>query len=1617
MTADKLSPKDHLLLRLNEHIHRGGTDRAQILGLEILAKGFVSGISASDFDLYDPKSLTMAINHLMEFASHRQPGRMAMRIFDIDANRPKSDKTSGSKRQLLRTCIEIVNDDMPFLVDSVAAELNRLGLTVHLMVHPILRVVRDDSGRLISLITDEDDPRARQESVMHIEIERILPQSHDAITRGLTTVLGDVRRSVDDWHAMGVALVGAAHWSNARGVNSQELDESASFLAWLHDDHFTFLGYRYFALNDDRIEIQGPGLGLLQDPDVNVFDDTQSLSQLPTEVHQYLMRPNPVVVTKSARQSTVHRPVLMDVIGIKRYSDEGRVIGLHAFVGLFTAVAYTASPGQIPLLRRKVTSCVTRAGFPPHSHDARALINILETYPRDELFQISEDALFKAATSLLRLLDRPRTALFVRPDEFGRFVSCMVYLPRDRYDTPVRLMVRELLERSFDGHAASWTVQVAELPLARLHVIIRTKPGHIPMVDTSHLEAEIAALTRSWPEQLHDALVRTHGETDGGRLSRLWSHGFSVTYRDRNDIDSALADIDRLEQLEHVDDLALSLCADDPTQSHKGRLKLYRTGESKVPLTEILPMLEAMGLRIIGEIPCIVRPAEDRLPVWIHEFEVESTDHVALDCAQSSDAMEQAILAVWRDHAESDGFNRLVLSAGLHWRQVALFRAYAKYLRQAGSAYSQPYMERALAANPSIAKAMVALFEDRFDPAFTGDRDRALADLQAQLAKVESADDDRILRRFLNLIQATLRTNAYQKAEDGGPKPYLSFKLDSHKIDDLPQPRPLLEIWIYSPRVEAIHLRGGHVARGGIRWSDRREDFRTEILGLMKAQMVKNTVIVPVGAKGGFVVKRPPTTGGREAFLAEGIECYRTLIRGLLDITDNLSPSGVIPPMSVVRRDDDDPYLVVAADKGTATFSDIANAISVERGFWLGDAFASGGSRGYDHKIMGITARGAWEAVKRHFREMGLDCQTDAVTAIGVGDMSGDVFGNGLLQSKSVRLLAAFNHAHIFIDPNPNVELAYGERLRLFKAVKSWPEYDPALISSGGGVFARSAKSISVSPEMKALLGLGVDSITPTDLIRVLLTHKADLLFFGGIGTYVKAHGESNADVGDRANDSLRVNGRDIRAAIIGEGANLGMTQLGRIEAAHAGVRLNTDAIDNSAGVDTSDHEVNIKILVDGLVVTGRLPAEQRDTILAKMTNEVSALVLRDNYLQTLALTTMQSQAVEQLDALGHFMRKLEKKGRLDRPIEFLPDDETLLRRAAAKTGFVRPELAVLLGYAKLWLYDEVLGSDLPDDPALSDELAMYFPSALRGRFVDDIPRHRLRREIIATQVTNNLLNRVGVAFVSEMEEKTGHGPVDIARAFMVARDAYRLSQVWMEIEGLDGIVSTGTQTMMLTEVNRLLERVIAWVLRWVQAPYSLGQTVDRLRKGVEALDTILHRALPSDLAEVLADRTAHYVEQGVPFTLATRVANLIVLASVGDILAIAEKFQTPMDMVGGVYFAVGARFGLGQLRAAAEDIGHRGYWEKLAGVAAMEDLYAQQRDIAQRVIAHGQMNPSDAATPEALMAQWAECHKAAVARCDSMLSEIRATGRADLAILAVAGRQLRALGDTGKEE
>ncbi len=1534
-------------------------------------------------------------------AQRRVPGTLAIRAFN-----PTAEETGWTCDH---TVIEMVNDDMPFLVDTVTAALNALDVEVFGIIHPVVAVERDSAGNLVRLLP-EGGEGGIVESVMHVEVTRqIDAASIERIVARLKEVLADVRVAVEDWLAMRARVDEAL----AGDFPEDDCHECRAFLEWLRAHHFTFLGSRVYAAVDDG---SGPalrfdpasGLGILRDPERRVFDELQTNAAGQVENLIFNQEGPPLLVAKSVRRSTVHRPVAMDAIVVKRRDAEGRVIGIWLFLGLFTAEIYTNTPLGVPMLRGKISRVIAAAGFRRDGHDGKKLLSILENLPRDELFQSSESHLLAVSVGILQLQERRRVALFLREDDLQRFVSCLVYIPRDRFDTPLRLAMQDILAKAFDGEVMAYYTQINELPLARLHVLVRTQPGHLPDYDPREIEARLAAAARAWEDNLRDALHRTLGEARGAEVLRRYARAFPSNYTEHFDADTAVFDIARIEETAATGVLGMNLYRPLEAAAEEIRLKVYSKGHA-VPLSDILPMLENMGLRVLEEIPYPVRVGESAA-VWIHDFGLRAAHGGTVDIQAVRKPFQDALGRVWSGEVENDGFNRLVIGAGLTAREVTVLRAYARYLRQVLFPFSQSYISQTLLDNAGVTRLLVDLFHTRNDPARqgAGTVERA-AGIEAEIGQgldaIASADADRILRRYLNLIRATLRTNHYQTEADGAPKPTLAFKLASRDLDDLPKPKPWVEIFVYSPRLEAVHLRGGKVARGGIRWSDRPEDFRTEILGLIKAQMVKNSVIVPVGAKGGFICKRPPAGGTREAVLAEAIECYKLFMRALLGLTDNLVGGAVVPPEGVVRHDGDDPYLVVAADKGTATFSDIANAESQAAGFWLDDAFASGGSQGYDHKAMGITARGAWESVKRHFRELGRDIQSEPFTAVGVGDMAGDVFGNGLLQSRKTKLIGAFNHIHIFVDPDPDAETSYAERQRLFETPRStWADYDPKLLSKGGAVFSRQSKTLKLSPEAAARFGVA-QVVTPNELIRAILTADVDLLFFGGIGTYLRASDETDAEVGDRANDAVRVTGRMLRAKVVGEGANLGATQLGRIEYALAGGRINTDAIDNSAGVDCSDHEVNIKILLNEVVAHGDMTVKQRNTLLATMTDDVGHLVLRDNYLQSQALSMMEAHGPDRLDEQARLIRHLERLGRLDRAIEFLPTEEHLAERIAKRGVLTRPEAAVVMPYCKLWLFDEIIDSDLPDAAQLDAELIGYFPPALRQGFGAAIHAHRLRREIVATVVANAVVNRVGGTFLTEMIEDSGRNPADIARAFLVVRTAFDLESVWAAIEALDTRVPAQTQLAMLMAVNRAVRALVSWILRHAPQPMDISGLSARLRAGAEAM-LPSRLALPADAGE----EGRAWLAAGVPDDLARRVLALDAMVPVPDVVTLAETCALAIPLAAAAHDRVGDRFGFGWLKTQAARLAPRSHWQKLALGALIEDFSEQQRDVAHGVLAR--LAPE--ATPESVetaLGEWIAANAYAVEQADRLLAEYRdAAQTPDLAMLTVAARQYRTM-------
>ena len=1580
---------------------------------EAFASRYYAGVQASDLANRNEEDLYGAALSHWRLAHRRPPGAPIVRVYN-----PALERDGWHSDY---TVIAMVNDDMPFLVDSTSAYLVGEGLQVHQVVHPVIGVARDSQG-IITSIGDPGGAGLKAESFILFQTDlKSSPETLASIARGIERVLADVRLAVRDWRPMlsKTAEVIANIERSTLPILEEDRQEAMAFLRWMADNHFTYFGFREYRVitgQDDSVQyelIEESGLGLLRDPTVRPMGLETGRQGLPPEVADFVRAPNLLLITKAAMRSTIHRAVPLDVIGVKIFEPAGRVIGEWRFIGLFTSTAYSRSPLDMPLLRRKMKRVLDRAGLTLNGHDYKALQHILETYPRDELFQIDLDELLDICLGILAVEERRRVGLFVRHDSFERFISALVYLPRERYSTDSGLRIEALLLNAMGGLRSTHIAQVSDDPLARIHFQIDTTPGRLRPYDIADLETRIGEIIRSWPDHLSAALIAHHGEERGTALFRRYGKSFPAGYVEEFAPEFAVADIDQIDEACRSNKFAMRLYRRGDGESGSLGLKIYHAN-TPVPLSELLPPLENMGLKVLTERPHHIRfeaenpGAPDN--VWIHDLTMKTADDLEIDVEAMRESFHEAFEKIWGGEAEDDGFNRLVLKARLSWREVVVLRAVAKYLRQARIPFSQTYKEETLARHAGLAGLLARYFVARFDPARVAAKDEVPA-LHAEILKtldaVESVDEDRILRRFLNVIESTLRTNFFQTMPDGTPKPYLSFKLDSGALDGLPLPRPFYEIFVYSPRMEGIHLRGGKVARGGIRWSDRREDFRTEVLALMKAQMVKNAVIVPVGAKGGFIVKRPPVDGSREAIQDEGIACYQTLIRGLLDLTDNRVKDSIVPPKQVVRHDGDDPYLVVAADKGTATFSDIANALSAEYGFWLGDAFASGGGTGYDHKKMAITARGAWESVKRHFRELDRDIATEAFTCIGVGDMSGDVFGNGALQSHTMRLLGAFNHRHIFIDPNPDPEKSYAERKRLFDLPRSnWSDYDRAVMSEGADIFERSAKTLKLSPQARAVFGIERETITPNELIKVLLRAEVDLLFFGGIGCYVKSSAETDADANDRANDATRIDGKMIRAKIVAEGANLGMTQRGRIEFALKGGALNTDAIDNSGGVDCSDHEVNIKILLDSMVADGDMTVKQRNQLLAEMTDDVAALVLRSNYRQTQTITVEQSRAPHYLEAHARLMRGLERRGLLAREVEFLPSEDDIAARAQAHKGLTRPEIAILLSYAKTAVYQALHEDPVLDDPYFATDLVRYFPTRLHEPCAAALPKHRLRREIIGTMISNSLVNRAGPHFLVDLVEETGTQSGDIVRAYAASRQIYALREDWDLIDSLDAKVPAKLQTELVTELGRLLEHGTLWFLRFLPPGFAIGSAVEKFAPATKEISAHIDTLLGPEAAAPVQERAASLMGAGIPERLAKRVAAIDALLPACDVVEVAVAANAPTLEAARVYFALGERLSIKWLRDHAAALAAGSHWQYRAVHAIIDDLYSQQRALALAVL----KDTASGQGPDQRLEQWYDANKARMTRALETLDELRRDAPFDLAKLAVANRQVRAL-------
>ena len=1497
------------------------------------------------------------------------------------------------------TVVQIVHADMPFLVDSVTMAINRSRRTAHWIVHPLMSVGRAADGHIAWAGRIGQDlvgqPPGTAQSLITVECDRIVSvQDRKVLAADLEQVLGDVRATVRDWPAMMARLREACAASESAPLGEQSRTEGIAFLRWLEDRHFTFLGARNYDLvrEGERVTLVAQadsGLGILRGA------ARTPRASLPPEAVALIDKDDLVLVTKAMTRATVHRPAWLDYVAVKRFDQTGQVVGEYRFLGLYTSTAYAAAVSDIPRVRQRAAQVVAASGVVPDSHAAKALQSILDSYPRDELFQIDSTTLGDHAIGILRLQERQRTRVFLRRDPFGRFTSAQVFVPRDRYNTELRVKVGAELMVALDGQSLEFTPMLTDSPLARIHYVVRTKGTAAPPADLAALESRIARLAQRWEDDCLAELLRLHGEGPGLVLAHRFAEGFPTAYREDFTAPVAAEDAKMLAGLSQDAPLAVQLYRPLNAASGVLRFKIYSV--AKVALSDSLPVLENMGARVLDEHPYHI--GDDGL--WIHDLGIQVPD--TTDFSRIRERFESLFALTWRREVESDALNRLVLSTDLAPRAIVLLRAYTRYFRQLGFAFSQAYIESALCRHPAIAQLLVDLFMARFDPALQGDRNAEQQQLHqlvdTSLAAVASLDDDRILRQFLATIRATKRTNFWQTSADGSPKPYLSLKLQPRLVPGMPEPKPLFEIWVYSPRLEGVHLRGGKVARGGLRWSDRREDFRTEVLGLVKAQQVKNAVIVPVGSKGGFVLKTAPPGSEREAYLAEGVACYTLFLRGLLDLTDNVVKGSVLAPPQLVRHDDDDPYLVVAADKGTATFSDIANSVSAEYGFWLGDAFASGGSVGYDHKKMGITARGAWESVKRHFRAIGLNTQTAEFSVAGIGDMSGDVFGNGMLLSPHIRLLLAFDHRHIFIDPAPDAARSFAERKRLFAMPRSsWDDYDRSLLSEGGGVFSRAAKSITLSAQARSVLATDAQELTPAELLRAVLLAPVDLLYNGGIGTYVKASFETHLQVGDKSSDAFRVNGGELRCKVVVEGGNLGCTQNGRIEYASKGGLLYTDAIDNSAGVDCSDHEVNIKILLGQIVEAGDLTLKQRNDLLASMTDEVGQLVLSDNYYQTQALEVAAHRPLYLLDGQQRLIQWLEGAGRLNRSIEFLPADEEISRRRAHKAGLTTPESAVLLAYAKMSVFDELMASNLPDDPFFGRALESYFPKVLSARFGPSVAAHPLKREIIATYITNTVVNRTGATFVNFIASEAGATAADVVRAFTLAREVFDLEGLWDRIDALDYRVEARLQLDLLSQLTAIAQRAARWMLRARSDRSDLPSQIARYQPAARELRGQLANWLPASAQVGWTTTWESLAQAGVETGLAQDLSALEFVFPALDLVDLAQQAKTPLESAAAAYFHIDDMLGLSQWRAEVARLPTDTLWQTQARGSARDDVYSIAGQITLGLLARKES-----------LAAWGLRHAKPIGRLRQLLAII-STQSADLAPVSVALRELRQL-------
>lgn len=1578
-------------------------------------KIFYAENQQNDFANYSQEDLFNETLLSFKFFQNKKPNQFKVRIYN-----PTVEKDGF---QSFYTFLDIVNDDMPFLVDSTVAHLDKRGIKVKNIIHPVYSVLRNKSGKLEEIAVEKN---SKHESVIQLHLDKITSESDiKTLEENISKILKTISLVVQDWRPMlDLAASSLKEINNAKKiVSAKELAEIKEFISWIVDGNFIFLGAKEFSIKAGKKgeysleEVKDSAFGIFR----SEFSDfrPEVLNSSFEEVGDSVENPYVIEILKSRYRSRIHRIANAERIRIQKISADGKVVGEIRLIGLFTTSAYHVSISSIPLVRGKAAKVIEDSGYLKGSHNYKDLVSTLESYPRDELFQISAEDLLKSATGIVAICGRSQVRFFAREDKFKRFVSCLVFTPRDRSNSELREKIKEYLSEVYQGEVADSFVQITDSNLIRFHVIIRTNKA-IPKVNEVTIEAKITEMTRIWADDLAEAVKAKFSDEKRLELFNKYKNAFSVSYINRFDARRAAIDISSIEECLEKNTVLFNLYKSSQTlPENVVELKIY-SPEKELTLSTIMPILESFGFNVIQEHTYTVNIDEDaknrsRKKVWIHYFhlnlsklEVGFSEKIKLN-------FEKTVSLIWKEVTQVGFLNRLVVASDLHWKQIYMLRAYTKYFYQIGFRYNHIYVADVMVKYHELTKLLVELFEVKFDPFLQISMEKRQQKIEeisekikAGLNKVKDVTDDSVIRKFFGVISATLRTNYYQTHKDGGFKGYMSFKFDCKKVPELPLPLPHAEIFVFSPRVEAIHLRGGKVARGGLRWSDRQEDFRTEILGLMKAQMTKNAVIVPVGSKGGFVLKRDMTGLSRDEIQKEGIECYQTFLRGLLDVTDNIVNGKVEHPQNVVMHDAPDPYLVVAADKGTATFSDIANGISAEYNFWLGDAFASGGSVGYDHKKMGITAKGGWISVMRHFREMGIDTQTQDFTCVGIGDLAGDVFGNGMLLSKHIKLVAAFNHMHIFFDPNPDAAKSFVERQRMFNLPRSsWMDYNQALISKGGGIFERSAKSIKISPEVKAVLGVDQDEFSPTDLMNVILKAPVDLLWNGGIGTYVKATDESNQDVGDRANDALRVNGNELRCKVIGEGGNLGCTQKGRIEYALAGGRINTDAMDNSAGVDCSDHEVNIKIALTSAMRSKKVTLDERNKVLESMTDDVSHLVLSDNRLQTQAISIAQFQGPALLGEQSQFLDRLEKSGLLNRKIEFLPSRKEIEKRQNDRISLTRPELCVMLAYSKMDIYNHILASDLVKDKYFEHELFSYFPKLMQEKFADEISKHQLRNEIIATQITNFVVNRVGITFINQICQDSGFSIVDVVKSFIIACDSFRIREVWEEVEKLDGKVASHIQMQMFLSANKLLERSVLWLLR-NQAKGNVSAIVTRFRKIADELSGVLSEVLAQASRESFERKIERYCLNNVDRKLAAKIAAMDPVASAFDIAEISAASKSDIKTIAKIYFAVGTRFSLKWLRSRVGGLVLNNYWNKLSAKTILEDLYSYQMKIAKCIV--------DASCEDKKLCEkdsvenWIKTVDFLVERYDNFIADLKTESNPDLALFIVALNRLKPL-------